>query len=845
MAGFKRVFRQEPSQDVLLNIESINVIDISPPGRLVGAGTGTVLLVGEFERGTFQSREVFGPSDLQAKFGGLGHRTSTSPYDGAVARRSGGDELWNGNGFIWLRNKRFSRLVIQRVDNSVGSVNFQRLACLTNTVLGPITGVANGDTLEFTRNGATLVTATVAVNEATITGVSGTFPTGFTGGETLEIRVDANAPRVVTFSSADQTLVNVIDRINATLALSVAFDNGGELELRSVIEGRDGRIEVVGGTAAATLGHVTSPTQQVTTITINSNTGGGAFTYRVTRFVAGVSTDFDRTYTAGGGDTTTQVRDGLLAEFTSDPIDGVTAASGAGDTIVLTADPNVIFTGSVQAEPAASDMTDAATTVGRITVDEGDGNLPNVSEIEILDAVALIDALAGISAERDSDGFLRVCNSGTPGTGTLQVTGGTMVTEFGFDLTTIADAADGADVTIPAGTRVQDSSATGTVWVTIEDVDSGTGGGVLPIRVRPWEDTDTALASTTGNVTLILDELPDGFSVTNPTDLTRLSQPQLEARYRSAMELTLDQSGDAYAANMIASARTSESIMRYLKTNALDATRSGMSARKAIIRPPLGTTRSDMRASSGVGVANTAHSRDDRVFYLGIGYTTQIPEIQEVGSQGGIGFTDDGIIETGGDGWYASVRSIFQPEENAGQALADTNVEGLNVLSLEDAYNPEKGGVALQESDYISFKANGIIAARIDRTEGAIFQSDVTSVNPTTEASKADANRRFFADFIIDSVAARGVKYSKKLQSPNRRRAAIQDVTSFLSLLKSEDSEETARIDDFLVRDDTTDEQRELGLLILVIKVKMLATIKSLVYRVEVGTNVRIDELAA
>lgn len=845
MAGFKRVFRSNPGNDVLTNIESVNILDITPPGRLVGAGAGTVLVVGEFERGDFTPREVFGPSDLVTQFGGLGHQTTSHAYDGATARKSGGDELWNGNGFIWLRNKRFSRLVIQRVDNSAGSVQFSRLACLTSTATGPITGVTNGQTIVFERNGSTTVTATVAVNEASIVGSGGTFNTGFSGGETLELRVDQDAPRVVVFTAADQTLANVIDRINSTLAQTVAFDSGGELELRSVIEGRDGRIEIVGGTGAATLGHVTSATQQVSTVTVNSNTGGGAFTIRVVRFVAGVSTQYDRTYTAAGGDTTTQVRDGILGEFTSDPIPGVTAATGAGDTFTLTGDANIVFTPTVQAEPGVGDATIAATTAPRITVDEGDGNLPNVASIELADAVAFLDAAAGISASLNADGFIRACNSGTPATGTLQVTdASTASTAFGFDTSTVADAADGSDVTIPAGTRVQDTSATATIWVTIEDIETGTGGGSWSARVRPWTDTDSAIASTASNVTSILSTLEDGFSVTNSAAITRLSQSQIEARYRSALEATLDQSGDAYQANMVCSARTSESIMRYLKTNALDATRQGMFARKAIVRPPLGTTRATLRGSTGVGVGNTTLSRDERVVYCGIGFTTQIPEIQEVGTQGGTGFTEDGIIEVGSDGFYASVRSILNPEEDAGQRLTDTNVEGMNVLTLEDAYNPKEGGVALTIDDYISFKANGIVAARFDRQSGAIFQSDVTSVNPTSDAVRSPANRRFMADYIIDTLGESGIKYVKKLQSPNRRRAMLTEITGFLRGLQSPNSPETARIDSYSARDVSTKEQREAGIMVIDVAVRMIATIKSLVYRVTVGTTVQIEEAA-
>ena len=159
MAGFRRVFRSFPGYDEIRSIEGSNIIEITPPANIQGAGVGTVLVVGEFERGPLNTpTEVFGPSDFSTQFGGLGHLLSTNPYAGPVAVRSGGDEIWNGNGWVWCRNKKFSGLVICRVDNSAGEVSFSRLASLLGGE-GPFTGVTTGGTIEFQRNGVTNVTA--------------------------------------------------------------------------------------------------------------------------------------------------------------------------------------------------------------------------------------------------------------------------------------------------------------------------------------------------------------------------------------------------------------------------------------------------------------------------------------------------------------------------------------------------------------------------------------------------------------------------------------------------------------------------------------------------------------
>lgn len=85
----------------------------------------------------------------------------------------------------------------------------------------------------------------------------GTYPTIFAGGETFNIKIDGVAVAVV-FDVADQTLVQVLARINYFAALlsitPVAFNSGGEVLLRSPTTGDSSSVEVVSGSALATLG---------------------------------------------------------------------------------------------------------------------------------------------------------------------------------------------------------------------------------------------------------------------------------------------------------------------------------------------------------------------------------------------------------------------------------------------------------------------------------------------------------------------------------------------------------------------------------------------------------------
>ncbi|MCZ6871662.1 MAG: hypothetical protein O7G84_19365 [Gammaproteobacteria bacterium] len=93
-----------------------------------------------------------------------------------------------------------------------------------------------------------------------IAGAAGSYPTGLTGGEVLELEIDT-IPITVTFTSADQTRDQVIARINFEAALAneifvadpIAFQNGTELDLKSNTTGPASIVEVLAASTAAVL----------------------------------------------------------------------------------------------------------------------------------------------------------------------------------------------------------------------------------------------------------------------------------------------------------------------------------------------------------------------------------------------------------------------------------------------------------------------------------------------------------------------------------------------------------------------------------------------------------------
>ncbi len=831
MSAFKRLFKTDPGLTELLAIEGVAIIDQSPPNLPTGVGTGTVLMVGEFEDGVFNRPvEILSPKDQLAKLGGFGFTTPANPHSNPVGRKSGGSEFWNGNGYVWMSRKPFNRLIAVRADTSAGKVEFRRLACIKGGK-GAFQGV-NGDLMTFTLNSGP-ATVTLDSVAGVVTAIGASYPVAVDG-LTLGLSID-RGPKVTIVFSGTLTVIEVRDKINAVTALSIAADASGQIEISSNIRGFNGSIEIVDGTARTLLGLPTAVVQDVDTWTFTAPVTG-LYSFNIQVPVNGLITDHIISHTATLGDTSDEFRDSFLAEILGGNIPGLaTALPGGGSTIVVTYDDNVAATNVEIANPG-SDIAVADTTPPVLTQFLGTGNVGNDQLITATEAASMVTATANLTGSVDSDGLLTVCNSQTPGTGTITALTGPLLAVLGIDVGASASSADGPDIPIAAGTIVR---GTNSDWVTAQTVQSGTGGGPITVSVRPLADDDTAIADSASTVTTVVSPEASEFSVTNPLSITRLSAPQIDAAYTAALAATLDLNNVAAQADFVASARSSETIMDALEANAANAGPAGLRPRKACLRPLIGITIEEARGSTGQGVGAR---RSDQLQYAFPGVTIRMAEIARVGALGGPGFTDDGIIQVGSDSSLLAIESILNPEEDAGQRLADTNVLSLPIVALEDAYNLDKGGASLGLAEYKAFKAAGITAPSITAEFGTGFQSDVTTVNPETDANIAPANRRRMADFINASVQSISAPYVNKMARPFLRRALKSAIDSFLSLLKNENNEAASRILDYSIIITTSVDERKLGLETLDLKVAMHSTLKAIAITTTVGATVEITE---
>ncbi len=252
MPGFVQRFSTDPGLAELTRIEAVDIIDRTPPANVLGVGSGTVCLVGEFENGPFnKTTEILGGSDLLNTFGGFGYTYAGIGAKNPCARLRQADgalvsEFWNGNSFVHLVGKRFNRLLLVRVDTSVGNVQLTRLA----SILGASKfrySLITGQTVVFTRDAQAPVTATFTGVAATVTGAAGTFNPLV--GESCVLGWDGQPNFTVAFDGTENTVALDVARINQFAGFAFAAVSGGQIALTGRQAGTGGQVRVVSGTA--------------------------------------------------------------------------------------------------------------------------------------------------------------------------------------------------------------------------------------------------------------------------------------------------------------------------------------------------------------------------------------------------------------------------------------------------------------------------------------------------------------------------------------------------------------------------------------------------------------------
>lgn len=250
---FMRRFLSRPSVAVLTAVAGVVIVDEPPPVAANAAPFGNICVVGEFEDGPFATvTPILSSRDFPRLFGGLGFTYGGTKNKFACAVRNGGTEPFNGSGYVQTARLPFGKLSVCRVDTSVGQVTLTPLAYVQASGKTGPWALDNAQTFIWERDGVTK-TATFAATAAVKTGTSGAFTT-FVGGEQIQIVLNGAAAVTVTFQAGDDTLAELISRINLAFGFTLASNASGQIALTSPQKGTGSSVQVLASTPATTMG---------------------------------------------------------------------------------------------------------------------------------------------------------------------------------------------------------------------------------------------------------------------------------------------------------------------------------------------------------------------------------------------------------------------------------------------------------------------------------------------------------------------------------------------------------------------------------------------------------------
>lgn len=438
-----------------------------------------------------------------------------------------------------------------------------------------------------------------------------------------------------------------------------------------------------------------------------------------------------------------------------------------------------------------------------------------------------------------------------------------------------------APITIPAGTRVRDASATDVEFALAYDVTFAVGTDLTAVAFTVFSTDNTAgyttrtvsdvpvfstrntseaavgdvdsvdatdlsragIGAGTGLPSIVVAASTGALdgSTANTAALTVLTSGQIDTAYSNAINALLPGSDATDTIEIVASARESAAIRTALQTHVADASAVGR-GRSALVRPPIGTNIATATGSVAPGVGAT---RSDRVFYCYPHFSQNIEELTTLDPTESI---SPSSILVGQDSAAATILSQLPPENNPGQSTQGIISGGLlNFISaLEPGLVTAGQPTRFTLANYITFKAAGIMALRRDSDLSEwIFQSGVTSVSPTLFPSLVTVKRRRMADFIQDSLAVIAKRYNKLPRTEDREDSLLGEIDTFLAGLRSLNNPAAQRIEDYSI-DPTTGNTSELaaaGIYVVIISVRLLSTLDNIVLQTNIGEGVEIQEV--
>lgn len=300
----------------------------------------------------------------------------------------------------------------------------------------------------------------------------------------------------------------------------------------------------------------------------------------------------------------------------------------------------------------------------------------------------------------------------------------------------------------------------------------------------------------------------------------------IDVLYDVAVDAFKDEADPAPDVQLIFSARKSDTIRSKLRAHVLEMSQIGR-GRRAFVSPQLTTVSlATVLADAAPGVGAT---RAERINYNWPGVQVFVREAVSYPLLGADGKThDDGFVDVTFDSFNASLQSILPPERNPGQLAPPVDVIMAGITGRQRLH--PKLGIG----EYSALRRAGVAAPKYEKSRGHfVIQSGITS---SLTSGEKDQNRRAMADYIEDSLAVILGPFSKLPQTQNLIDGERSQCEEWLGSL----IEPSQRIDSYLVdmQSGMTDDFRNAGIQVIIVKVRTVPTADFIVIQCEVGNGV-------
>ena len=666
----------------------------------------------------------------------------------------------------------------------------------------------------------------------------GTTSTVVIGGKTY-LRKDGNGWLAVAKQKFKRLVINAVD--DSTGVVTFTRSSPGLATIRTA----EGPFNF---NAIATGGTVIVEFEATDEVTLTLNYTAASVTGGTGTFVAadGIALNIkvgDNTYTKNGAvgiDTTEE----YVAWFNvAGAFPGLKMVATDADTVKIDTD---IKGTDANFEILASSGAAILAALGVVAgVSTGTGNVANNTAVTAAELVTLFDAGTGptYGTAVDSEGKFVVATITTGEDGSVQcLVASTGEAPLGGDFSANTLVEGGTDdapaAVLPAGTIVTITGG-GKKFETMQDCEFAEAEvSVSGIKVRPCVASQT----TTAGTIVVIEDAPtgDGFvdlTVTNPADTTAKAstEAQWAVLYGEAFDKLLSHDNFLGELNLLTHARAAATdntaaaglLQALCRDTAIQRTADGRGC-YAIMSPPLATTKTAARASTGVGAQNSTVGLSDVASYAypGVAYFFR----PLVSSEESV----DGMCDIPAATALASLMSQIRPEQNPGKQTGTQNW-----LRLESAV--KSGGTIgpLTKADYKLFKKAGICAPRLDPSYGGIFQSGVTTINPLTFPNLVRVARSRFRHFYLDTLAVGLMRFAKDDGNQENRDIVTAIIESFNNDLILGQRIKNASVDSVSGNTGTFNAR---GIFAWNLQVEMFNSMDNILLNAEIGSEVTINE---